>query len=151
MRSAQFWLMSTNCVLTGVKCITLLVFSRQSSIGVPSPPKGQFRRCFITDQSCCLQSPLYHYLPSYCFSTSSLPETVLGPENGKSWKDQSVPIISDSPLNFVITLFQYSIIIGCCKPLVSVCWQQITQEEGEVSLAEKTLLYNEEALRLWQN
>ena len=72
---------STDCVLTGEKCKTLTVFSRQSSMRVPSPPKSQNQKWFITHQSWRLQSPLYHFLLSYCSSSSSLPETVSGPEN----------------------------------------------------------------------
>ena len=39
----------------------------------------------LTNQSCYHQFLLCHYLPSYCFSEGSLPETGLGPENNSYW------------------------------------------------------------------
>ena len=94
----------------------------------------------LTNQSCYHQFLLCHYLPSYCFSEGSLPETGLDPENIRYWC-KTHKFCIDLCNNFV-NLFIYPLLHNIFatslsdKPQVFVCWLLREQEEDKELLAE---------------
>ena len=102
----------------------------------------------LTNQSCYHQFLLCHYLPSYCFSEGSLPETGLDPENIRYWCKTHKFCIE--LCNNFVNLFIYPLLHNIFatslsdKPQVFVCWLLREQEEDKELLAE-----NEEIKTFW--